>query len=152
MVIINAFIMLWLIIAVIAVVIDIMTSNILYVLFSVGAIFALIVALFNVNFLTQFSVFGVVSIILMTFIYPIIKRTLKEKIPKTKTMEESYIGDCFTINEDILDSNLIKFKGIYWTMVSKDKIYTGDEVKVVGIEGNKLIIEKLKNNKIGQFI
>ncbi|MCL2321334.1 MAG: NfeD family protein [Oscillospiraceae bacterium] len=144
------FIILWVTIAIVAAVVDIATSNILYVLFSVGAICALILALFGVRFLPQFIVFGVVSIVLLVFLYPLIRRVIKERIPQTKTMEESYIGNCFMIDGDITKNNLIKYKGVYWTMIANGQesdIQKGDTVKVTGIDGNKLIIEKYYYNK-----
>ncbi len=91
-----------------------------------------------------------ISIILFLFVYPVIRRAVKENIPKTKTMEESYVGNLFVMDEDISKNNLIKYKGIYWTMVPnehEDEIKKGDTVKVIGIDGNKLIIEKYYYNK-----
>jgi membrane protein implicated in regulation of membrane protease activity len=116
----------------------------------VGAIVALILALVHVKFLAQFSAFCVVSIALLLFLYPLIKKVIKERIPQTKTMEESYIGNCFVMKEDITKNNLVKYKGVYWTMVAngqEGEIHKGDTVKVSGIEGNKLIIEKYYYNK-----
>lgn len=137
------------ILAIVAAVIDIVTSNILYVFFSIGSIFALILALFGFGFLGQFIVFGIISMALLIFLYPVIRRAIREKIPKTNTMEENYIGDCFVMDNDIQKESLVKYKGIYWTMVangSEDEILKGDTVRIVGIDGNKLMIEKYYYN------
>jgi len=144
------FILFWVALAIIAAVIDIVTSNLLYVLFSVGSVVALVLALFGFSFLIQLSVFCIITAALFIFLYPIVRRAAQEKIPRTKTMEESYIGNCFVFNDDLKKGNLVKYKGIYWTMVpngSENEIQKGDMVRVIGIDGNKLIIEKYYYNK-----
>lgn len=81
----------------------------------------------------------------MLICYPIIRRTIKKTVPITETMEQEYIGDEFVIEKDVEDKAIIKYNGIYWTVKSVEgKIEKGSKVKIVAIEGNKLLIKKFK--------
>ena len=61
-------------------------------------------------------------------------------------MEQAYIGRVMKANEDIVEKSKIKVDGIYWTAYNKGKkISKDDQFVIVGIEGNKLIVE-LKEN------
>ena len=52
-----------------------------------------------------------------------------------------------------LERGEIKCNGVIWTAISKEKeknISSGSIVKIVGIEGNKLIVEKVEEQKKGE--
>ena len=137
-------IILWIIIAILSLIIDISTSSFLFVWFTIGAIIASILSLMNFSFTIQIITFIITSIVLMVICYPIIKRTIKKTVPTTSTMEEEYIGDEFIIKRDVESKATIKYNGIYWTVKSvQGKIEKGSTVKIVGIEGNKLLIKKI---------
>lgn len=134
----------WLVIAVSALTIDLITSSFLFVWFTLGGILAIIADLLNYSFTVQILIFISVSALLMAIGYPIVKKTIKKTIPKTPTMEENYIGKQFIIDEDVIDKAMIKYKGIYWTIKNDgDAVKKGDKVKITGIEGNKIIIKKI---------
>ena len=47
------------------------------------------------------------------------------------------------LDENVEDSALIKFEGIYWTFKSvSGPLKKGTEVEIIGIEGNKILIKK----------
>lgn len=140
----SGYLVLWIAIGVIALVIDLATSAFLFVWFTIGSIAAIITQALGHPFYVQLITFTSVSALFMAVGYPLVKQTIKDTVKKTPTMEEGYIGRSFIVDEDVLDRTMIKFDGIYWTIKNEgDEIKKGDEVRIVGIEGNKLIIKKL---------
>lgn len=134
---------LWVIVAAVALAIDVITSSFFFIWFTIGGIVAIVLSMFDVPFLIQVITFIAVSASLMAVGYPIVKRTIKKTVPITPTMEENYIGQEFVAEKDIERKATIKFGGIYWTVKNDgDFIDKGDVVKIVGIEGNKLVIRK----------
>lgn len=139
---------LWIIISVAALVIDIATSAFLFVWFTVGGIGAIIALILGASGAVQFITFIAVSAVSMAIGYPMMRKTLKNTVSKTSTMEESYIGRQITIDEDIIEKASVKIDGIYWTVKnSGTPIKKGDTVKITGIEGNKIIVSKIEGEE-----
>ncbi len=89
--------------------------------------------------------FGISSIIAISIGYPWSRKKFKNTVNRTKLMEEEYIGKTFIASEDIEDRYRFKVSGIYWTGENKgEKILKGQKFQVVGIEGNKLVIEGIR--------
>lgn len=133
----------WVVVALVAVFIDITTSAFLFIWFAIGAVVAIFAMLFNASVAIQVVTFVAVSALAMAVGYPIVKKTIKKTVSKTLTMEEGYIGKEFIITEDIDVKATIKFEGIYWTVKNVGKpLKKGDMVQVIGIEGTKLLIAK----------
>ncbi|AYF54468.1 NfeD family protein [Clostridium botulinum C] len=140
----NGYLVLWIIISIVALVVDISTSSFLFIWFTIGGVVATILTLMGCSFIIQVISFIIVSLILMVICYPIIKRTIKNTVPITPTMEEKYIGEEFIIKKDIEEKASIKYNGIYWTVKSvSGNINKGSSVKIIGIDGNKLLIKKI---------
>jgi len=136
--------MLWLTIAIITLLLDVITSSFLFVWFTIGGIAALIAMTLGSTELVQWVVFIAVSLIFMAVGYPIVKKTIKKTVPRTATMEEGYIGREITVDEDVVEKALIKIDGIYWTIKNQGTpIKKGDKVKITGIEGNKMLVNKI---------
>lgn len=134
---------LWIIISVAALVVDIATSAFLFLWFTVGGIAAIIAYILGFSMGVQVIVFIAVSAISMAIGYPLMRKSLKGTVSKTKTMEESYIGRELNVDEDVVEKAMLKLDGIYWTIKNiGEPVKKGDKVKVVGIEGNKLIVKK----------
>ncbi|MHC6178987.1 NfeD family protein [Clostridium sp. JNZ X4-2] len=135
---------LWIAVGLIALLIDITTSAFLFVWFTIGAIGAIIAQILNYSFLVQFIVFVAVSVILMLICYPIVKKSIKGSVKPTLLREKTYVGREVVIDEEMLENNGVKVDGVYWNI--KDTEYVlkkGDRIKIVGMEGNKLVIKKL---------
>jgi membrane protein implicated in regulation of membrane protease activity len=134
---------LWIILAAVALAVDIITSNILFVSFTIGGIFAIIANSLQVSSDIQIIIFIVVSLLSLALIYPLITKKLKKTVSKTPLMEQSYIGRKIQIEEDIIEKGKIKIDGIYWTVKNEsDPLSKGDTALIVGITGNKLAIKK----------
>lgn len=140
---------LWIILSVAALIIDIATSAFLFIWFTVGGIAAIIALIFGASVAVQIIAFVAVSAVSMALGYPFMKKTLKSTIKKTSTMEESYIGREITVDEDVIETAKAKIDGIYWTIKNVgEPIKKNDKVRIIGIEGNKLVVEKEKKVKI----
>ena len=135
----------WLLVVVIGVLIDLFYSSFLFVGFSIGALGALIINVFKLPILLQFVVFAVVSSLFFIFIFPKVRKNIKESHLGTNTMEQNYIGKAFILPKRIENTALIKYEGIFWTFKSESGVIEeGERVKIIGIEGNKLLIIKDK--------
>lgn len=134
----------WLIIGSIALLIDIITSAFLFVWFTIGAIAAIVAKIIGCSLLTQSIVFIAVSAVLMILGYPIVKRTLKSSVESTPTREQTYLGKEIVVDEDIVSTGSIKMDGVYWIAQNEgDMVKKGDKAKIIGIDGNKIIIKKV---------
>ncbi|MGL5648162.1 MAG: NfeD family protein [Clostridium sp.] len=137
----------WIAVVIGGVLIDLLTSQFLFCAFSIGSIGALIGKALGIGTLGQIIIFCVISILLIVFLYPVVKKKLKESTKRVKTMEEEYIGKTYKAEETIEETGLVKISGVYWTGINKgEKILKGDEFKVIGIEGSKLKIEKKRRD------
>lgn len=137
-------VIIWLVVAIFAIVIDLITSSFIFMWFSIGAVVAIILSFFGVTMAWQIIIFLITGIILIALGYPWAKKKFKVEKNNTLTMEQTYIGRTMLANEDIVEKVNIKVDGIYWTAYNKgQKINKGDYFIIVGIEGNKLIV-KLK--------
>lgn len=138
-------IVLWLLIAIGVILLDIGTSLFLFVWFAIGCVVAIIAALMGLSFAWQLILFGISSIIAISIGYPWASKKFKNTVKRTKLMEEEYIGKTFSAQDDIDGVYRFKVSGIYWTGENKgEKIVKGQKFQIVGIEGNKLIIEGIR--------
>lgn len=129
-----------------ALVIDIITSSFLFIWFTIGGIIAIIFAILGFSFSTQLICFIATSVILMAICYPYVKKIIKKTVPVTNTMEKNYIGKVFICDKDVDKKATIKYEGIYWTVINEGEfIHKGDKVKIIGIDGNRLVIKKEEN-------
>lgn len=139
----SSSIMLWVIIAAVGIAVDLITSAFLFIWFAAGSIAAIVAQLLNFSFTVQLIVFISVSAVSMTIGYPIVKRTIKQTVKKTKTMEEGYIGRIIAIDDEITERAHIKIDGIYWlAKIEGEPVKRGDKAKITGIEGTKIVIKK----------
>ena len=79
----------WVIVMVIMAIIEVVILNLNYVWFAVAALLAAILALFQMPLWLQCLVFGVVSLVLLLFMKPILKRKLEEKRADLKKEEKA---------------------------------------------------------------
>lgn len=134
----------WIVIAAGCLALDIATSAFLFVWFTVGGMAAIIANLLNYGSTVQIVTFIIVSALFTAVGYPLAKRTIKKTVPITKTMEQGYVGRELVVSDEVVDKALVKLDGIYWTVKNQGRpIAKGDKVKITGIEGNKILINKI---------
>ena len=132
----------WLVIAIVLIVIEAMTINIVSIWFVISSLIAMIVSLFTDNLVIQIGVFVIVGVILLFLTKPIIDKYLKQK--NIKTNLDRVIGMTGIVTEEIKKNSIgeIKVDGKRWSAISNMKILVGENVKVLKIDGVKLIVEK----------
>lgn len=137
-------IILWVIIGIVALSVDIITSSFLFVWFTVGAIGAIIAEILDYPFITQLMVFTVISVVLIVICYPIVKKNIKKYVKPTPVREETYVGKEIVVDEEMVKNNALRIDGVYWNIKNQgDTLNKGDMVKVIALDGNRLIIKKI---------
>lgn len=142
--------LIWILIAVIFAVIEGLTMGLTTIWFTVGGVGACIIALLGGPVLLQVAVFLIVSIILLYFTRPLAEKRLK--IGHEKNNIDQMMGKICMVMEKIepYHTGQVKLNGMIWTAVSKDHRETlekGELVKITGIEGVKLIVEREKGEE-----
>lgn len=135
----------WLVLGVILFVIEGLTVGLVCLWFGIGAIAAMLSTFIFTNIYIQWIVFIIVSLISLVLLRPLVKKSAY--IPKTKTNASSLIGQKTILVESIEENKYgrLKFGDISWIAVSAngETIDKGEKVKVVSIDGNKLVVEKI---------
>ncbi len=134
----------WLIIAGVCLIGEIMTNGFLVFWLSIGALLSMIVSFFTDNIIIQTAVFVISSAILIFATKPFVKKFAKTKDVKTNAF--SIIGQNGIVTKDIDSINSkgqVKIDGETWSAVGKNDmdIPKGTEIEVVEIKGVKAIVK-----------
>lgn len=137
----------WLIILILTVIIEIATTDLTSIWFSVGSLAALIVNLFlhNEYIFIQITVFALVSIVSILLLRPLLRK--KMDTSKVPTNVDALIGKVVIVVSTIdLNSNgTIKIEGIEWSAKTEtERFEPGELVEIVSVTGNTLLVERRK--------
>ena len=142
---------LWLVAFGVLLLIEILTLGLTTIWFAAGALAAFLMAVLSLPLMVQMIVFIAVSALLLIFTRPIMTKHLNAKT--TKTNAESLVGEkarvLIPVN-NLKSEGQVMVNGMEWTARStKDEVtFVKDEmVRIVGISGVKLIIEKLNKEE-----
>ena len=142
---------LWLVAFGVLLLIEILTLGLTTIWFAAGALAAFLMAVLSLPLMVQIIVFIAVSALLLIFTRPIMTKHLNAKT--TKTNAESLVGEkarvLIPVN-NLKSEGQVMVNGMEWTARStKDEVtFVKDEmVRIVGISGVKLIIEKLNKEE-----
>lgn len=137
----------WLLLAAIFIIMEIVSLGLTTIWFAGGAFVAAIAGLAGANLIIQIICFIVVSVVLLIITRPIALKYLDAKTEKTNA--EALIGQnavvISTIN-NLEGSGQAKVNGMEWTArASEDAVIIpeGETVRIVDIQGVKLIVETL---------
>ena len=138
----------WLIIAGVCLVIEIMTVGFLVFWFSIGALFAMITSLFTDNIIIQTSVFIITSTILIFATKPFVNKFINNK-ESIKTNVYSSVGKKGIVIQDIDSINStgqIKVDGEVWSAISTNNVHIpqGTKVKIEEIKGVKAVVSPIQ--------
>ena len=137
----------WVIMLVLAVIIEIATTDLTSIWFAAGALFALILNLFiedNLIWL-QAMVFAVVSIAAIIFFKPLVKKKFNSTVVETNA--NALIGKTVIVVSTISLHNpgSIKVEGIEWTAKTENESFEpGDLVEIVSITGNTMLVKSIE--------
>lgn len=134
---------LWLGIFVGALLLEFATADMVSIWFSLAAIPSYILSLFNVNPAIQIVVFIIASVLLLFYTRPVLLKYFKTN--EIKTNVDSVIGQHATVVEEITPDSIgaIKLKSQVWSAISEDTIAVNEKVRILDVEGVKLIVEKI---------
>lgn len=137
------FIWLWLGIFVAALLFEFITADMVSIWFSIAAIPSFILALLHVSPLIQILVFVVLAILLLVITRPIAIKYFKTN--EIKTNVDAIIGSVGTCIEKIVINEIghVKVKHQTWSAISNQTINVDDHIRVLDVEGVKLVVEKI---------
>ena len=145
----------WLIIAGVLFVGEILTSGFLLLWFAIAAVISMLVSFFTTNLFIQVLVFVIISILLLIFTRPLLSRYVKNNT--TITNSNAIIGKVALVTEEISllnSTGQINVDGEIWSAKTMDPNLTipkGSKVEIIGIDGVKACVAsnyKLPSNNI----
>jgi len=131
----------WFIAFVVLTVLELVTINLVSVWFAVGAIASMVCAMFTDSFFIQLCVFIIVSSITLLITKPLVKKIKTKEVEPTNL--DRVIGRMAVVTKEINKDKLgeVKVLGNTWTAVCDEKVSEGQKVKVMAIDGVKLIVK-----------
>lgn len=141
----------WLGLVILLLVIEIATMGLTTIWFAGGAMAAFVSTFFGASAAAQRTIFLVLSLALLIITRPIAVKYMKRD--QTKTNADSLIGRTAVVTSEInnlAQSGEVMIADISWTARSRDDscvIPAGSKVKICTIEGVKLMVEEIKEDK-----
>ncbi len=134
----------WLIVAIVLSIIELGTISLVSVWFIVSALISLLLALFGFSLYIQIVNFVILGIILLIFTRKPLLKYLNKTKQKTNADRILDMTGLVTEEIDIDQPGEVKVDGKKWTAMAKEKIAKGKKVKILKIEGVKLLVEEEK--------
>lgn len=143
-------VLIWIGISVAAVVLELITPTALIsIWFAVGGVIGILLALLDLPLWLQIVAFAIVSIVSMLVVRPMASRYLRGNTVATNS--DRCIGEIGVVVKQIGEDTWgeVKVNGTIWSAVSVDHdvIDEHDNVKVIAIEGAKLLVRKVVSHK-----
>lgn len=138
----------WLVVTVVAVLVECTTSDLVSVWFIPGAVVTMILSYFVPVFWIQAIVFVSVSTVLLILSRTVFKETLSKRQKTLKTGAYALEGMPALVEEDIdnaAEVGAVKVNGQLWTArmePDSDTAKKGEHVEVVRVAGSKLIVRR----------
>jgi membrane protein implicated in regulation of membrane protease activity len=143
-------IILWIVLIAVTIVIELATADLVTIWFTVGAIGALIAAVFQASELAQFIVFIVVSVILLFATRPLTKRMMEKGAVRTNA--DRVIGMIGIVTKVVAPNEVgeVKVENDLWRAINyqNQSFIVGEKVSVDAISGTKLVISKIEPSTI----
>ncbi|MDY0373769.1 MAG: NfeD family protein [Candidatus Izemoplasmatales bacterium] len=139
----TTMILIWFGVVVLAGIIEASTMDLTSIWFSVGALFALIIAvIWGDNVILQAVIFIVVSILLLLGLRPVFKKYIRKN--EIKTNADKLVGRTAICIKPIVNGERgeVKIEGKIWTAISNEDIQLDEKVEVLSIDGVKLVVKK----------
>ena len=141
----------WLGVFVLALVVEALSPELVSIWFAVGALVSLIISLIpGAAWWIELIVFVVISVTTLLCVRPMIKRFVKKNIVSSNVEEIIHKKGKMVKGCDELNHGEVKINGVIWSAYNqneKEPINENELVEVLGINGNKLIVRKLKKEE-----
>lgn len=132
----------WLVLVIVLSFVEIATVSLVSIWFVASGIVAMILSFFIEDTAIITTIFILLGIFLLVISRPIVNK-LRSK-DNEKTNLDRIIGESAIVTEDIKKNEVgeVKVDGKRWSAISKEKCLKGDTVKILKIDGVKLMVEK----------
>ncbi|MDE5830698.1 MAG: NfeD family protein [Clostridia bacterium] len=133
----------WLIIVLALAFIEIITVNLVTIWFVASGLVALVATYFDVSPLIQVAIFVLLGTLLLITTKKPLEKLLNKS--KQKTNLDRVVGMEGIVTEEITKTNPgeVKVDGKKWTAIANKSIKENSTVKILKIEGVKLIVEEV---------
>jgi len=137
-------IIMWAAIIAVALLLEFITYEFYTSWFAIGSAVALVMAATGVDLAWQVVAFFLVSLLFMIIFRPMLKRYADTKTVPTNA--DAHFGRKARLLSDVVDGRSeIKLFGVTWVVNCEEPLKTGDEVILVGTDGNKYIVKREVN-------
>lgn len=135
----------WLAVTAISLIVEFCTNEIVSIWFAGGGVVAMVLAMLDVTWYVHLPVFIVLSFILMLCFRKVVLKYLDKD--QEQTNAQTAFGKEYELLEEINfnKTGTIKINDVFWNAVTKTQtevIEKGSIVRIVGLIGNKYIVEK----------
>lgn len=135
----------WAVFIVITAIIELQTSDLVTIWFTIGAVGALIAALFKLPIWLQLVIFLAISTVCLIATRPIAKKLQQKEVIRTNS--DKVIGKVALVTKKISEDEIgeVKIEGREWRAINNDGITfeVGEKVMVEAISGTKVIVSKI---------
>lgn len=134
--------MIWFVLIFAFLIIEALSFNLITIWFAFGSLCAFISTYFTNNLIIQIAVFTFFTIISLIFTKPLLDKFINKNV--TKTNIDMIIGKIGIVTKEIneLSPGRAKVSGKDWMAVSNSHIDEGKKVRVLKIEGAKIIVRE----------
>ena len=134
--------MIWFILIFAFLIIEALSFNLITIWFSFGSLCAFISTYLTDNLIIQIVVFTFFTIISLIFTKPLLDKFINKNV--TKTNIDMIIGKIGIVTKEIneLSPGRVKVSGKDWMAISNSHIDEGKKVRVLKIEGAKIIVRE----------
>lgn len=136
----------WLGAALILGVVEMLTVNLVLVMFAGGAAVAAVLAAAGADLWVQITGFAVTSTLLLVALRPWLLRHLRTRVPLVETNAAAHLGRVAVAVQPVSEhAGRVKLAGEVWSARTDDHgpIEVGDEVRVLRIDGATAVVTRL---------
>ena len=133
----------WALLIVAVVILDMITSNILYSWMSLGFLAAIVVSAAGGGLPAQIitsCIIGAIAFVIGSFIS---RKYMNRNIDQTPILTDKIVGTLHIADIEINRETQYKINGIYWLLRNEGPvIHSGDQFRIIGIKNNRLHVVK----------
>ena len=143
----------WLLAVIVLGILEAATTQLVTIWFALGALVAMLAAVFHAPIWLQIGLFVAVSVLTLILTRPLVRKQLNSK--KTATNADRVLGHVGIVQHDISNTKAqgtVTIDGAVWTARSADtdEIAAGTQVVAERIEGVKLIVRPVDIQEKGE--
>lgn len=133
----------WLALFVVAIIIEVISADMISIWFALAAIPSFIIALLEGHIAWQIISFIFITAVLLILTRPVVKKYLKTN--EIKTNVDAMVGMTAKVVKEIRPNEVgrVVVRSIDWAAMAKETILVGEQVRVLDVDGNKLIVQRI---------